>query len=118
MIRTRAQTLPRAIAIATAISASLFATLATAQINLPPPGQPGSSPDTAIRINAVSDIQADTMIRRWLRNNYPGWSHSSKQLLDMGDRVYAVVTVTSSGQSSRRVYFYISSRMGQDPDDF
>ncbi len=94
------------------------ATSAPAQINMPPPGSPGSSPDTAIRLNATSELMVDSMIRRWMRANYRGWSYSSPEMMEVGDRRYAVVTASSAGQGSRRVYFYVTSRVGADPDEW
>ena len=54
-------------------NAIIFGTLlgaagaASAQINMPAPGSPGSSPDYAVRINVTSELMVDRFITRWLR---------------------------------------------------
>jgi hypothetical protein len=89
---------------------------ASAQINMPAPGSPGSSPDYAVRIIATSDLLADRYIARWLRTHYPGWDADPIEYQEIGTERYAVVYITSSNNPARRVYFRLVSRMG-DPDD-
>ena len=50
-----------------------FASVAGAQINMPSPGAPGTSPETAVRLVSTSDLMVDRQIKRWLKAHYPGW---------------------------------------------
>jgi hypothetical protein len=98
------------------IFCALFTGVAGAQINMPTPGQPGSSPDSAVRIVATSDLMVDRFIKRWLRTHYPGWDADPHEFMEIGMERYAVVYITSPNNPGRRVYFRVKSRMN-DPDD-
>ena len=92
------------------------ADVASAQINMPAPGSPGSSPDSAVRVIAGSDLMVDRFITRWLRTHYPGWDADPVEYQEIGVERYAVVYISSTNNPGRRVYFRVQSRMG-DPDD-
>jgi hypothetical protein len=89
---------------------------ASAQIDLPSPDLPGSSPGTAVRIVAANDLMVDRLIQRWLHTHYPGWDADPVEYQDIGTEHYAVVYITSPNNPGRRVYFRVASRMN-DPDD-
>ena len=91
--------------------------LAFAQINMPQPGLPGSSPDQAVRIVAQNELMVDRFVQRWLRTHYPGWDADPIQYQDIGMQRYAVVYITSSNNPGRRVYFRVKSRMNDPMDD-
>lgn len=97
--------------------AFLAAGPAAAQVNMPPPGLPGSSPDTAVRLVATSDLMIDRMVSRWLRTHYPGWDTNPIEYREIGPERYAVVYITSANNPSRRVYFRIQSRQYDPSDD-
>jgi hypothetical protein len=104
------------------ITAFLVCTLlgigaATAQISMPQPGAPGSSPDSAVRIIATSDLMVDRYIKRWLRTHYPGWDADPHEFTEFGPERYAVVYVTKKDNPGRRVYFRIKSRLNDPNDD-
>lgn len=103
---------------ATLIFCSLLgaAGAASAQVDLPPPGTPGSSPDTAVRIHATSDLMVDRFITRWLRSHYPGWDADPHEFTEIGTERYAVVYITSPNKSGRRVYFRVSSRLDDEDE--
>ena len=90
---------------------------AYAQINMPNPGAPGGSPDTAVRIIATSDLMVDRYIKRWLRTHYPGWDADPHEYMEIGMERYAVVYITSSNNPGRRVYFRVKSSMSETDDD-
>jgi hypothetical protein len=90
--------------------------VASAQINLPTPGQPGSTPDTAVRIVAGNELMVDRVIQRWVRTHYPGWDADPVEYMDIGAERYAVVYITSANNPGRRVYFRVTNRMN-DPGD-
>lgn len=89
---------------------------AAAQINMPQPDLPGSSPDLAVRIVTASDLMVDRFVNRWLRTHYPGWDADPIEYQEIGMERYAVVNITSPNNPSRRVFFRIQTRMS-DPDD-
>jgi len=89
---------------------------ATAQVNMPPPGSPGSSPEYAVRVVATNDMMVDRFIQRWLRTHYPGWDADPAEYTQIGPERYAVVYITSHDNPGRRVYFRVTSRPN-DPDD-
>lgn len=93
-----------------------FATAATAQINMPDPGAPGGSFNTAVRIVATSDLMIDRQIERWLRKHYPGWDAQPHQYQEIGGDRFAVVYITHPENPGRRVYFRVLSSH-TDPDD-
>jgi hypothetical protein len=95
----------------------LGAGAASAQINMPQPGLPGSSPDFAVRIVATSELMVDRFIKRWLRTHYPGWDSDPIEFMDIGPERYAVVYITSANNPGRRVYFRVQSRMNDPMDD-
>jgi hypothetical protein len=103
-------------------TAVIFGTLlgaaaaASAQINMPPPGLPGSSPDQAVRLVVTSDLMVDRQVNRWLRTHYPGWDADPIEYREIGPERYAVVYITSPNNPGRRVYFRLLSRQN-DPDD-
>jgi hypothetical protein len=85
-----------------------------AQVNLPPPGSPGMSPDTAVRIVVTSDLMVDRQIRSWLRRHYPGWTADPHQFMDIGFERYAVVYINAQNQPGRRVYFRVMKNPMED----
>lgn len=90
-----------------------------AQVNLPTPGQPGSTPNNAVKIISTSELMVDRDIERWLRRNCKGCSWTRPEYQEIGDTRYAVVDVTSQNDQQRRMYFRISSRqIDQGDDDF
>jgi hypothetical protein len=89
--------------------------LAVAQINMPNPQAPGSSPQNAVRLINTSDVMVDRAIRRWLHQHYPGWDAEPHEFMNIGPDRYAVVYITSANNPGRRVYFRVSS--GMDNDD-
>jgi hypothetical protein len=82
-----------------------FASAAGAQLNIPNPGAPGASVETAVRIMAPSDMMIDRFIKRWLRTHYPGWDADPHEFTQIGNERYAVVYITSPDNPGRRVYF-------------
>jgi hypothetical protein len=92
------------------------ATLAGAQINLPNPGDPGASYDTAIRILGTNDLMLDRQIDRWLRTHYPGWNAEPLEFQELGNERYAVVYITSQSLPGRRVYFRVQRTPTEDND--
>jgi hypothetical protein len=91
--------------------------IAAAQINMPQPGLPGSSPDQAVRIVATNDLMVDRFVQRWLRTHYPGWDADPIEFKQIGMERYAVVYITSANNPGRRVYFRLKSRdLGSDDD--
>jgi hypothetical protein len=101
-----------------AIIAGLLVTgIASAQVNLPQPGLPGSSPTEAVRIVVTNEIMADRTIKRWLRTHYPGWDADPVEFTDIGFERYAVVRITSANNPSRRVYFRLQGRQNDPTDD-
>lgn len=99
------------------IACGLFAGIALAQVNLPQPGLPGSSPTDAVRIVVTSEIMADRTIKRWLRTHYPGWDADPIEFTDIGFERYAVVRITAANNPSRRVYFRLQGRQNDPTDD-
>jgi hypothetical protein len=93
------------------------AVAASAQVNMPQPGLPGSSPDFAVRIVATSDLMIDRYVSRWLRTHYPGWDADPIEYQEIGPERYAVVYITSPNNPGRRVYFRIQGRMNEPDDD-
>lgn len=91
---------------------------AGAQVQLPDPGAPGNSPDTAVRIVATSDLMVDRFIKRWLRAHYPGWNADPHEFREIGIERYAVVYITSPDHPARRVYFRVSGRLQDDDGGF
>jgi hypothetical protein len=88
---------------------------ASAQINMPAPGSPGSSPDYAVPIVATNDMMVDRFIKRWLQSHYPGWDADPHEFMEIGGDRYAVVYITSPNNPGRRIYFRMQRRPG-DPD--
>ena len=88
-----------------------------AQINMPAPGSPGSSPDYAVRVVAANDLMVDRFVARWLRTHYPGWDADPIEYQEIGTERYAVVYITSSNNPGRRVYFRVQSRLNDPTDD-
>jgi len=91
------------------------ASVAGAQVNMPTPGQAGSSPGNAVRLVVVSEMMIDRAITRWLRAHYPGWNADPHELMQIGTDRYAVVYITSPNNPGRRVYFRVVD--GSHPDD-
>jgi hypothetical protein len=94
-----------------------IAAVASAQINMPAPGSPGSSPDYAVRIIGTNELMVDRFIARWLRTHYPGWDADPVEYQEIGTERYAVVYITSAHNPGRRVYFRVQNRMGGPDDD-
>jgi hypothetical protein len=92
------------------------APIAGAQINIPNPGSPGMSPDSAVRIVATSDLLVDRFITRWLRTHYPGWDADPHEFMEIGMERYAVVYITSPNNPGRRVYFRVASTLRDEND--
>ncbi|MEO8018929.1 MAG: hypothetical protein ABI769_14030 [Pseudomonadota bacterium] len=92
------------------------ASVASAQINMPNPGAPGGSYDTAIRIVVTNDFMVERYISRWLRTHYPGWNSEPHELQEIGNEKYAIVYITAANNPGRRVYFRVlgSQREGND----
>jgi len=88
--------------------------IAGAQINLPDPTVPGSTPDNAVRIVATNDMMVDRFIRRWLRTHYPGWNADPHEYTEMGPERYAVVYITSPNSPGRRIYFRVQQSQNDD----
>jgi hypothetical protein len=91
-----------------------FATIAGAQINMPDPSSPGSSPESAVRVVATSDLMVDRFIARWLRTHYPGWNSEPHEFVEIGFERYAVVYITSPDNPGRRVYFRVMKHQNED----
>ena len=91
-----------------------FAPGAFAQINIPNPGAPGNSPDSAVRLVATSDVMVDRQIDRWLRTHYPGWDADPHEFMEIGTERYAVVYITSPNNPGRRVYFRVMKNQNED----
>jgi hypothetical protein len=104
-------------ALAALLGATWLAATASAQINMPSPGLPGSSPDSAVRVVAQNELMVDRFVQRWLRTHYPGWDADPIQYQDIGMERYAVVYITSSNNPGRRVYFRVQSRLNDPTDD-
>jgi hypothetical protein len=101
-----------------AIVAGLLITgAASAQISMPDPGLPGSSPDTAVRIVVGNELMADRVITRWLRTHYPGWTADPVEFTDIGFERYAVVQIRADNHPNRRVYFRIQNPQNPRDDD-
>ena len=98
-----------------------FASVAGAQINMPNPSAPGSSPETAVRLVSTSDLMVDRQIKRWLKAHYPGWDADPHEFQDLGEDRYAVVYITSPNNPGRRVYFRVlksQTESNNDPGGF
>lgn len=93
------------------------APFATAQINMPNPGAPGSSPDSAVRLLATNDLMVDRYIKRWLRQHYPGWDADPHQFMEIGMERYAVVYITAPNQPGRRIYFRVQKNPLEDDQE-
>jgi len=93
------------------------ASVAGAQVNLPDPTLPGGSMDSAVRIVAPNELMIDRFIKRWLRTHYPGWDADPYEIKEFGEERYAVVYITSSNNSGRRVYFKLNKTQNDDDDD-
>jgi hypothetical protein len=100
------------------VTATLLAIgTAVAQVNLPNPQGPGNSMESAVRVIATNDFMVDRFIKRWLRTHYPNWRADPHEYMEFGDERYAVVFISSAENPSRRVYFRVQSRPGEDVDD-
>jgi len=93
----------------------MFTAIAAAQVNMPPPGLPGSSPDYAVRVVAQNELMVDRFVQRWLRTHYPGWEADQYDLQDMGPERYAVVNISAANHPNRKVYFRIIENQN-DPE--
>jgi hypothetical protein len=91
-----------------------FASVASAQINMPDPQAPGSSMMNAVRLVATNDLMVDRFIKRWLRTHYPGWDAEPHEFQEMGPERYAVVYITSPNNPGRRVYFRVQKNQMED----
>ena len=88
-----------------AVSLLVVSGAVCAQIEMPNPGAPGGSFDTAVRLVVTSDLMLDRQISRWLRTHYAGWDAEPHQIQEMGEDRYAVVYISHKDHPSRRVYF-------------
>jgi hypothetical protein len=91
--------------------------IAGAQLNVPNPGAPGGSFDSAVRLISTSDLMLDRQITQWLRKHYPGWDAEPHELQNFGGEKYAIVYLTSQNNPGRRVYFRLLQRPGEDETD-
>ena len=100
------------------IAATLLAAgAAVAQVNMPNPQAPGNSMDSAVRVIATNDFMVDRFIKRWLRTHYPNWHADPHEYMELGNERYAVVYISSKDNPSRRIYFRVKSRPGEDGDE-
>ena len=90
------------------------ASVAGAQISMPDPTIPGGSMETAVRIISANDFMVDRFIKRWIRQHYPGWDADPHEFQEFGSERYAVVYITSPGNSGRRVYFRVVTNQQDD----
>ena len=90
------------------------AATASAQINMPAPGSPGSSIDSAVRIVATNELMVDRYIKRWLHQHYPGWDAEPHEFMDLGSERYAVVYISAPNNPGRRVYFRVMTDQNED----
>ena len=95
----------------------LVAGAAVAQVNIPNPNAPGGSMESAVRVIASNDLMVDRFIKRWLRTHYPNWRADPHEYMEFGDERYAIVYISSPDHPSRRVYFRVKNRPGEDVDD-
>ena len=95
-----------------------FASVAGAQINMPSPGAPGSSPESAVRLVSTSDLMVDRQIKRWLKAHYSGWDADPHEFQEIGIERYAVVYITSANNPARRVYFRVMKHQNEDDTGF
>ena len=107
----------KAIQILVAITLLGAASVASAQINMPNPGAPGGSYDTAIRIVVSNDIMVDRYIDRWLRTHYPGWNSEPHEFQEIGNEKYAIVYITAANNPGRRVYFRVLNSQSEGNGD-
>jgi hypothetical protein len=92
----------------------LVAPAAFAQISLPNPQVPGSSPNNPIRLVSTSDLMLDRAVRRWLNQHYPGWTADALEIREIGFERFAVVNISAPNQEDRRVYFKLATRQTDD----
>ncbi len=71
---------------------------------------------TAIRLDATSDLMVDRAIKRWVHSHYPGWDTEPHEFMNIGPDRYAVVFITNTNNPSRRLYFRISNGTMEDED--
>jgi hypothetical protein len=99
------------------VTATLLAAgAASAQVNMPNPQAPGNSMDSAVRVIATNDFMVDRFIKRWLRTHYPNWDADPHEYMEFGQERYAVVYIRSSEHPSRRVYFRVQGRPGEETE--
>lgn len=98
------------------LAASLLgtATGAFAQVNMPNPQLPGSSPHNPVRLVSTSDLMVDRAIRRWLNQHYPGWSADPHEIREIGFDRFAIVNISAPNQQDRRVYFKLATKQTDD----
>jgi hypothetical protein len=94
------------------------APFAVAQVNMPNPGSPGMSPQSAVRLLATSDLMVDRQIKRWIRQHYPGWTADPHEFMELGPERYAVVYISAPNQSGRRLYFRVQRSPMEDDQSF
>src|SRR5690349_17498682 len=89
------------------LAASLLgaAPAAWAQVSLPNPQLPGSSPHNPVRLVSTSDLMVDRAVRRWLNQHYPGWTADPLEFREIGFERFAIVNISAPNQEDRRVYF-------------
>ncbi len=105
-------------AVASLVAVALLgaASLAQAQVSAPNPQAPGQSIQSAIRLDATSDLMVDRAIKRWVRMHYPGWDTEPHEFMNIGPDRYAVVFITNTNNPGRRLYFRISNGTMEDDD--
>jgi hypothetical protein len=102
--------------IASLLAASLWvaASAAFAQINLPNPQLPGSTPHNPVRLVSTSDLMVDSAVRRWLNQHYPGWTADALEFREIGFARFAVVNISAPNQADRQVYFKLATQQNDD----
>jgi len=99
-----------------AVSLLGAASIASAQMKIPHPTEPGMSMDSAVRLIATSELMVDRSIQRWLRRHYPGWDSQPYELRNFGDERYAVVNISAQNQPDRRIYFRLMTHQKEEDD--
>lgn len=69
----------------------------------------GQTMATAVEIRTRSETDGGVLIRNWIRANYPGYTITEQELMEQRDRAYNMITIIGPSNTSRRVYFDISS---------
>jgi hypothetical protein len=92
------------------------ASIASAQLKMPHPTQPGMSMESAVRLLITNDLMIDRSINRWLRRNYPGWDAQPYDIREFGDERCAVVNISTQNEPDRKIYFRIMQHQKEEDD--